>query len=150
MIIRPGVDADGPGFVALINRCWRDYDAVADVEAEVPEVHALASYYAAAGGALWVAGAVDGMVAVRPDVGGWEICRVYVHPDRHGSGLGHRLMNVAEAHSAVAGATRLFLWSDTRFVRAHRFYEKRGYERGEHRVVRDVTDYEEWRFERAA
>ena len=148
-MIRAGVDADGPGFVRLINRCWRDYDDVADVEAEVPEIGRLASYYREAGGALWVAGEVDGMVAVRPGLeGAWEVCRMYVHPDHHGSGMGHALMDLAEGHAAAAGAVRLFLWSDTRFARAHRFYEKRGYVRGEQRVVRDVTDYEEWRFER--
>ena len=117
------------------------------------EFHALASYYA---GALWVAeeqGTIVGMIATRPDpgaVGTWEICRVYVHPDRHGSGLGHALLDIAEAHAMAGGAQRLFLWSDTRFTRAHRFYEKRTYQRvGEVRALHDLSHSHEFCFEKA-
>jgi GNAT superfamily N-acetyltransferase len=70
----------------------------------------------------------------------WEICRVYVHPSRHGSGLGHALLDAAEAHAVAAGAARLVLWSDTRFARAHRFYEKRCFVRcGPIRVLQDIS-----------
>ena len=44
---------------------------------------------------------------------------------QRGGGLAARLLARAEAHAAAAGATRFELWSDTRFERAHRFYEKR-------------------------
>jgi GNAT superfamily N-acetyltransferase len=113
-----------------------------DVDAEMPEYQALASYYAAQGGALWAAeadGQVVGMIATRPLPDGvWEICRVYVSPALHGSGLGHRLLDTAEAYAIAAGASRLALWSDTRFDRAHRFYEKRSYIRsGPVRVLAD-------------
>lgn len=110
----------------------------------MPELHALATYYR---GALWVAeaqGRVVGMIACRPDhdeAGVWEICRVYVHPDWHGAGLGHALLDVAEAHSIAAGARRLTLWTDTRFERAHAFYEKRSYIRaGGIRVLHDLSN----------
>jgi GNAT superfamily N-acetyltransferase len=112
----------------------------------MPELRALASYYAGQGGALWVAEADDaliGMVATRllDTTGTWEICRVYVHPTHHGGGLGHRLLDTAEAHARAAGATRLALWSDTRFERAHRFYEKRSYVRsGPIRVLDDISN----------
>jgi len=117
----------------------------------MPELHALASYYA---DALWVAeeqGTIIGMIATRPSADGdWEICRVYVHPDHHGGGLGHRLLDVAESHAAAAGARRLFLWSDTRFTRAHRFYEKRGYGRiGEVRELHDLSHSKEFCFAKA-
>jgi GNAT superfamily N-acetyltransferase len=82
------------------------------------------------------------MVAAVPhDDGLWEMCRVYTEPSTHGSGLGHLLLDTAEAHARAAGATRLALWSDTRFERAHRFYEKRGYVRhGPIRVLRDKSN----------
>ena len=52
-----------------------------------------------------------------------------------------RLLETAEAHARAAGATRLVLWSDTRFDRAHRFYEKRGYVRhGPIRVLHDISN----------
>lgn len=116
-----------------------------DVDGEMPELHALASYYAAQGGALWVAednAAVVGMIATRPSgADGWEICRVYLRPDLHGQGLAARLLQTAEAYAIAAGAARLFLWSDTRFERAHRFYEKHSYVRqGGVRALRDKSN----------
>jgi GNAT superfamily N-acetyltransferase len=116
-----------------------------DVDAELPQYRALASYYADLGGALWAAehnGQIVGMVATRPlPEGAWEICQVYVMPPLHGSGLGHRLLDLAEAHAVSAGATQLVLWSDTRFDRAHRFYEKRSYVRsGPVRVLADISN----------
>jgi GNAT superfamily N-acetyltransferase len=65
----------------------------------------------------------------------------------HGGGLGHRLLDVAETHAAAAGATRMILWSDTRFARAHRFYEKRSYLRsGPVRALADISNSLEYRF----
>ncbi len=62
-------------------------------------------------------------------------------PSPHGAGLGHRLLDEAEAHARAAGATRLVLWSDTRFDRAHRFYEKHSYVRhGPIRVLDDISN----------
>jgi GNAT superfamily N-acetyltransferase len=137
--IRPGRDADD--FPALIAACWAQYPGlVVDLDGEDRDLRALATYYST--GALWAAEANDevlGMIATRPlEAGTWEICRVYVHPEHHGSGLAHRLLDTAEAHAIAAGATRLELWSDTRFDRAHRFYEKRSYvRRGPIRVLND-------------
>ena len=144
--IRPGSDSDAPGFIALIAACWAQYPGVVfDVNGEMPELHGLATYYTGKGGALWAAesdGEAVGMVAAIPrDAGAWEICRVYTLPSRHGSGLGHRLLDTAEAHARAAGASRLVLWSDTRFDRAHRFYEKCGYVRhGPIRVLHDISN----------
>ena len=168
--IRPGRDADAGALIALIAACWGLYPGVRmDVDGEMPELRALATYYANAGGALWVAaanGAVIGMVAVRPHQADaapvaageprhaadaaaatahapavWELCRVYVHPSQHGSGISHALVDVAEAHAIAAGARQLILWSDTRFDRAHRFYEKRSYVRsGPIRVLQDISN----------
>ena len=145
-MIRPGRDADAEGFIALIGTCWSMYPGVKlDVDGEEPHLRALATHYAEQGGALWAAerdGAIAGMIATRPlDSGTWEICKVYVAPDLHGTGLGHALLDTAEAHAIAAGATRLALWSDTRFDRAHRFYEKRSYVRsGPIRVLHDISN----------
>jgi GNAT superfamily N-acetyltransferase len=144
--IRPGRDNDGPALIALIWTCWSAYPGIRmDVDGEMPQLHALASYYAGDGGALWVAeagGTVCGMIAVRPSsTAEWEICQVYVDPTLHGAGLGHILLDHAERHAMSAGANRLELWSDTRFDRAHRFYEKRSYVRhGAVRVLNDISN----------
>jgi GNAT superfamily N-acetyltransferase len=152
--IRRGRDEDGPGLIALVAACWSQYPGIVlDVDAEMPEFHALASYYR---GALWVAeehGQPVGMIATRPEpesAASWEICRVYVHPTWHGSGLGHALLDIAEAHAITGGAQRLFLWSDTRFERAHRFYEKRAYQRmGATRALDDLSHSHEFCFVKA-
>ena len=142
-VIRCGRDADAGGFIALIAACWSQYPGVLmDVDGEMPELRALASYYAGKRGKLWAAQrdqTIVGMIATIPHgEDTWEICRVYVHPSLHGGGLGHRLLDVAEQYARDAGARRLVLWSDTRFERAHRFYEKRGYLR--QREVRELHD----------
>jgi len=143
--IRIGHDADADGIIALIGACWGEYPGVLlDVDGEMPELRTPASYYAGIGGTLWVAeqgGRVVGMIATLPHgTGTWEISRVYTLPCTHGSGLGLRLLDIAEAHACAAGATRLALWSDTRFDRAHRFYEKCGYVRhGPIRVLQDIS-----------
>ena len=145
-LLRPGRDTDAAGVIALIGACWSHYPGcILDVDGEEPQLRALASYYAAEGGALWVAACDDtivGMVATKPlDAACWEICKVYVSPRLHGGGLGHALLDRAEAHGIAAGAKRLALWSDTRFDRAHRFYEKRSYVRsGPIRVLRDLSN----------
>ena len=150
--IRPGRDTDAAGFIALIGACWSLYPGcVLDVDREEPHLRALASYYADQGGALWVAEQSDtviGMIATKPlDAGPWEICKVYVSPDLHGGGLGHALLDVAEHRAIAAGATRLALWSDTRFDRAHRFYEKRSYVRsGPIRVLHDISNSLEYAY----
>jgi GNAT superfamily N-acetyltransferase len=143
--VRRGRDSDADAFIALIAACWSQYPGIVlDVDGEMPELRALASYYSDKGGALWAAetaGRIVGMVATIPHAADtWEICRVYTLPSTHGSGLGQRMLNTAEAHARAAGATRLLLWSDTRFDRAHRFYEKHGYVRhGPIRVLHDLS-----------
>ncbi len=51
------------------------------------------------------------------------IDRLYVDPDRTGSGIGSRLMTVAKAQRA----TGLRLWTFEANVRARRFYERHGF-----------------------
>jgi len=143
--IRPGRDDDAAGFIALVDACWSEYPGcVMDLDGEVPELRALATYYSGQRGALWAAerdGRIVGMIGTRPlAAGAWEICKVYVARDERGSALGHGLLDAAEAHARREGATRLELWTDTRFDRAHRFYEKRSYVRaGPIRVLDDLS-----------
>lgn len=116
------------------------------VDEEEPELRALASHFARLGGALWLAGEGAGMIATRPlPSGAWEICRVYVHPEHHGGGLAQRLMQCAEAYS---GAPAYELWTDTRFARAHRFYEKLGYRRSGERALHDRSNSREYRYDK--
>jgi GNAT superfamily N-acetyltransferase len=152
-MLRPARDEDSEGFIALIDACWSEYpNCILDVDAEVPELRALATYFAEAGGAFWTAeagGRVVGMAGTRPlhQDSAWEICKVYVDAAHRGTGLAHRLLETAEAHARQAGAARLVLWTDTRFEAAHRFYEKRGYVRqGSIRILDDISKSLEFRY----
>jgi GNAT superfamily N-acetyltransferase len=144
--IRPGRDVDADGFITLISACWSEYPGIVlDVDGEAPELRALASYYADKGGALWAAeadGRIVGMIGAVPHSdSAWEIVRLYMLPPYRGTDLAPRLLAIAEAHARTASATRLVLWSDTRFDRAHRFYEKHSYVRhGPIRVLHDISN----------
>jgi GNAT superfamily N-acetyltransferase len=151
--LRPGRDTDAEGFIRLIGDCWSEYPGcILDVDGELPELRALATHFAEAGGALWAAeqaGRIVGMAAARPmgQDQAFEICKVYVAKEMRGSGLAHALLDAAEGHARAAGAARLVLWTDTRFETAHRFYEKRGFVRqGSIRILDDISKSLEFRY----
>lgn len=117
------------------------------MDADAPELRALATHYARNGGALWIAGDGDGMIATRPSHASiWEICRVYVMPALHGTSLAATLLETAEAHANQSGAAELELWTDTRFVRAHRFYEKHGYTKQPEQRTDSADSFTEFRY----
>ncbi len=153
--LRPGRDEDAEGFITLIGACWAEYPGcVMDVDGEVPELRALATYISEKNGALWTAEAgsrVVGMIATYPEVSDtWAISRMYVERAHRGTGLAHRLLDTAERHAVAAGATHLALWSDTRFERAHRFYERQGYVRtGPARALQDLSSTIEFHYVKA-
>jgi GNAT superfamily N-acetyltransferase len=151
-ILRCGRNADADGIIALIAACWAEYPGcVMDMQRENAELRALATYYVGKGGALWVSednGTIAGMAAVAPlDAATWEIGKVYVDAGHRGTGLALSLMMAAEAHARAAGAGEIKLWSDTRFTRAHRFYERLGYVRaGPIRVLNDLSNSLEYAY----
>ncbi|WP_424812799.1 GNAT family N-acetyltransferase [Roseococcus sp. YIM B11640] len=156
-MLRPGRDEDRDAFIRLIGEAWAEFPGIVfDVDAELPELHALASYFQEKGGAIWLAegeGGPLGMVATRPlrEDGAWEICRMYVDKAARGTGLAHRLLDTAEKHAAAHGAERMVLWTDTRFNAAHSFYEKRGYVRqGAIRILDDLSKSLEFRYAKPA
>ena len=150
--IRPGRDEDAAGFIALVREAWLSYPGcVFDLDEDAPDLRAWASHVAGEGGAVWAAeqdGAVVGMVGTHPLAGAtWELVRMYVAPTARGGGLAARLVAGVEAHARAAGAAELLLWSDTRFARAHAFYEKHDFLRsGPIRVVNDRAGTLEFRY----
>jgi len=154
---RAGTDADTDAYIRLIGDAWAEFPGVVfDVDAELPELRALATYFAGKGGSLWLAEGAEGplgMVATRPmrEDGAWEIGRMYVAKAARGTGLAHRLLATAEAHAREHGAERMVLWTDTRFNAAHSFYEKRGYVRqGAIRILDDLSKSLEFRYAKPA
>ena len=134
MRLRAGRDADADAIIRIIGDAWAEYPGcVMDLDGEVPELRALASYAETRGGAFFVAESSDGVVGLAccwplAD-GAWELAKMYVARSARGSGVAHDLAAMVEQYAVAHGAQRMQLWSDTRFDRAHRFYEKRGYVR---------------------
>ena len=108
----PGRDDDAAGFIDLIGGCWAEYPGcVMDLDGEVPELRALASYYAGQGGALWAAEAAGPSrrhgrhPAARPTARGKSARCMSPAPQR-GTGLAQALLEAAEDHARAAGGAR--------------------------------------------
>lgn len=151
--VREARDGDAAGLIHLIGSCFAEYpNCVLDVDGEIPELRAIATYFAEHAGRFWVAereGQVVGCVGVTPaaNPAGVELKKLYVLAAERRSRLGSRLTDLAEEEGRRRRATFVDLWSDTRFETAHRFYEGRGYVRtGATRELHDLSDTVEFHF----
>lgn len=64
-----------------------------------------------------------------------EIERLYVNPKDWGAGIGPKLMDFALNKLQSGGASEVSLWVAEENPRARKFYESRGFQRGESRRV---------------
>jgi putative acetyltransferase len=153
IVLRDARDDDALDVIELISGVFGEYvGCITDVDGEMPELRAIATHFANAGGGFRVAVRADRVLGCC----GWaphgelvELKKLYVHRSARGTGLGAALVDEVEAIARARGATAVELWSDTRFTRAHRFYEKRGYVRGGTRELFDKSDTVEYHFRRA-
>jgi putative acetyltransferase len=151
--LREARDDDAGELIELIGGCFAEYPGcLLDVDGELPELRAIASYFAKHDGRFWVAHddrRIVGSVGWSPAIadGGIELKKLYVHASARESGLGSRLVELVEREANERGASFIDLWSDSRFETAHRFYEKRGYRRGpETRLLHDISNTLEYYF----
>lgn len=154
-LIRPARNSDGDAIAALIAGAFAEYEGcIFDRAAEFPELDAIASHFAARGGAIWVAAdgeAIIGSLAAAPmradgpPAGTVEITKVYVARAARRRGVARALMGEALAFARDRGAPELRLWTDTRFLDAHRFYESLGFVRlPGARALGDLSDTSEY------
>jgi putative acetyltransferase len=140
LTIRAAIDADSDRLIALMEDAWRPYPGcVMDVDGELPELRRPASHWLARGGQLWVceqAESLIGSIAFDPIKDGplqeetaIELHWMYVDRAVHGRGVAQALYAKALDFARTLGAARIELWTDTRFLRAHAFYEKLGFQR---------------------
>jgi len=121
--IRPATDADSDRLIALMEDAWRAYPGC------VP-----ASHWLSRGGELWLSESDDalvGSIAFDPIKNGSAIELHWMYVDRaaHGRGVAQALYAKALAFAKARGIKTVELWTDTRFHRAHAFYEKLGFKR---------------------
>lgn len=152
---RPIEDDDAEGLIALIGGVYAEYPGcVLDLPGIDDDLPRMREVVEAAGGDFWVVER-DGEVVAS---GGWaphevdgrpggELKRLYVRADQRGVGIGAWLVRRIEAAASTRGAEVIELWSDTRFLDAHRLYTRLGYEpTGETRELHDPSDTTEYRF----
>ena len=153
-VIRPVRDSDADGLIRLIDVCWSAYEGcILDVDAEEPQLRALRSHFDALGGEYWVAEGAGGLVAAgggwapAADPAGAELHKLYVLAELRRQGIARRLVAMAEAAARSRGSRFMELWSDTRFLEAHAFYEALGYRRtGRTRDLNDLSNTVEFHF----
>lgn len=153
VVVRPATDADSNELIGLVAEVYAEYDnCILDVENEEPELLSPASSFSAKPGKFWVAeqsGQLVGSVALIRREGEAELKKLYVHRTTRRQGLASRLCSLAETQARQWGCGKLLAWSDSRFVEAHRFYERSGYVRQpESRELHDLSATTEYLFEK--
>jgi putative acetyltransferase len=149
-LLRTTIPSDVPAIHSLIAEIYAEYDCKFDVEEEERHLLTPGPYFRASGGEFWVVeaeGEILATVAVMLHEDASELKSLYVHPSLRRQGWGRKLTELAMEHARLAGKSRMFLWSDTRFLDAHRLYRSMGFEKCGERDLHDVNNTSEYGFE---
>jgi len=149
--IRRASDDDAAGLIDLIGTIFMDYEnCILDLDDLDKELLAIDTAMRAQGGKFWVATFEDRIVgAIGYTLKGnfVELKRLYVARDCRGTGLANKLTDLVYKAASDAGAGAIELWSDTRFIEAHAFYLKHGFEKQpETRDLNDPSNSTEFHF----
>jgi putative acetyltransferase len=129
---------------------YAEYGCVLDVERDERHLMDPGPYFRSKGGQFWVvesAGRILATGAVLLHQESAEMKTIYVHPSMRRQGWAKRLIGMAAGHALVAGARRMTLWSDTRFLNAHSLYESLGFHRSGFRELEDLNRSKEFGYE---
>jgi N-acetylglutamate synthase-like GNAT family acetyltransferase len=152
MKIRPVTKQDVPSIIKLIGEVWAEYECVLDVGREEKYLLAPDDYFRAKGGDFWVVVEKNEIVATVAvqllGVKTAELKSLYVRKDFRRQGLGEDLTTLAVKYAHMKGAKEIILWSDTRFTKAHRLYERLGFKRASYRELDDLNSSKEFGFRR--
>lgn len=155
-ILRPASNFDGAEIACLIDRIYREHgDRLAGRRGD-RDLQALEEHYWRRGGAFVVlesphawpnAGEIIGTAAMMPlpCIGAAVLRRFYVDSVFRHRGAGQHLMRWAIDWARLRGFERIEFWSDSRFAKGHRFFERIGLQRrAEEREMNDgVKPYQE-------
>lgn len=148
-VVRPVQATDTPAIHRHVAAVYADYGDVLDVGNEDTHLRDPAAFFRARGGEFWVVLDDNSLVAtgaihLTPESA--EVRTIYVRKDRRRLGLARALTQMGIEHARHAGYGAVYLWSDKRYVEAHRLYESMGFERIGERDVRITNSYSEWRY----
>ncbi len=152
LVIRSAQDDDSENLIRLIGTIYAEYPGcILDVDAEMPELRRPASAAEADDGCWWVVegerGIVGSVAVVPEETDVVELKKLYVSPNARRRGLGGQLVALAEREARGRRASRIVLWSDTRFADAHRLYARLGYVRAPRtRVLGDLSNTIEYHY----
>lgn len=137
MKIRFATDQDGPAVAALVEEVLKEYgDRIClDAGGSEEDVLQIQSAYFNTGGAFWVLESEDsptiiGCNAVKrslEEAGTVELKRMYLAKAARGSGAAAAMLDASLEWAAERFFAVVELWSDSRFERGHRFYQKHGF-----------------------
>jgi len=151
--LRPVRDSDSRDLQELHGRCFAEYPGcVLDTEGEEPALLTPTTSFEV----MWVLeheGHVVGCIAAKShpeyDPPHAELKKLYVLPSHQGRGLARVLVETMESYARARGFTRVELWSDTRFTKAHAVYTHLGYApTGRSRELFDLSHTAEFHFVR--
>lgn len=155
IILRKSLPSDSPKIISLIDGIYRHYGDRLLPDSTDNDLLNIDNYYRANGGEFMVLeydGRLVGTRAVLPDPKRPGVCffrRLYVDQTLWGQGLGNKLMSWAIDWAVDHKMIRIEFWSDVRFERAHSFFKKWGFTKGEKRSMNDGwMPYEEYFFSR--
>ncbi|HVG32231.1 MAG TPA: GNAT family N-acetyltransferase [Pyrinomonadaceae bacterium] len=143
---------DTDGIQRLIAEVYGEYDCTLDVERDEPYLTDPAKYFRESGGELWVVedeGVVKASGAVLLHADSAELKTLYVHRSLRRQGWARQLVQMAIDHTRRAGLRQMILWSDTRFLDAHRLYTNMGFLQTGKRELKDANNSIEYGFELA-
>jgi putative acetyltransferase len=132
--IREAADSDGAAITTLIGAVFAEYDGVSFLVEELLELRAPASNFRRKGGRMWVAeheGRLIGSfgIVATHERGVGEFLKVYLSRESRGMGVAKRLLDRALTFARDRNMTAITLWTDSRFLDGHRFYERHGFRR---------------------
>jgi len=152
MKIRPVVKKDVPQIIQLIGDIWAEYECVLDLEQDDKYLLSPEEFFHSKDGEFWVAAERNEIVAtvgvIMLDEQTAELKSLYVKKDFRAQGLGGNLIKLAVKSAALKGGSEIILWSDTRFTKAHRLYEKLGFKLLGKRELKDINKSVELGFKR--
>jgi N-acetylglutamate synthase-like GNAT family acetyltransferase len=150
LLLRPTVPEDVPGILALIGEVYGEYGCVLNAEAEERHLLKPGPHFRARGGEFWVvedAGRILATVAVMLHEDEGELKSLYVHSSLRRQGWGRRLTQLVIDYARSGGKRKMILWSDTRFLDAHRLYRSMGFREMGVRELNDSNNSVEYGFE---
>lgn len=132
--IVPFCDDHGQGVRDLILPIQREEFGIEITYEQQPDLQEVGGFYRKGCGEFWVAvaeGAVVGSIAL-VDIGDGRAAlrKMFVKAEYRGAGHGvaQRLLDGLLAHAAASGVREILLGTTSRFLAAHRFYEKAGFD----------------------